>query len=262
MTASYQDELALAHRLADTASAISRRYFRSELRSWSKSDGSLATEADLAVEDATRALLARERPTDAVLGEERGLTGNGSRRWVIDGIDGTVDFAAGSPDWSTLIALEVDGRVVVGVCDQPIHGRRYWATKGGGAFWSNAANGAPRRLSVSAERSLGAARSYVPPPEWLRDDRAREIAGAVSRATRSCPNDNHPALQVALGDYELAIFMLAGQWDLAAPALVVEEAGGRFTDIDGRGDITSGTAVFSNGCVHDDLLRLIQSIPS
>lgn len=259
MTASDQHELELAHRLADAASAISRGYFRGELRSWSKSDGSLATEADLAVEDATRARLAHERPTDAVLGEERGLTGTGSRRWIIDGIDGTVDFAAGSPDWSTLIALEVDGEVVVGVCDQPIHGRRYWATKGGGAFWSDAGAAAPQRLSVSREQSFSAARSYVPPQQWLPDERARRIGGAVSGATQSRPNDNHPAIQVALGDYELAIFMLAGPWDLAAPSLIVEEAGGRFTDIDGRGDIASGTAVFSNGLVHDDLLRVIQS---
>lgn len=137
--APYQQDLELAHRLADTAAAVSRAYFRGELRSWAKSDGSLATEADLAVEDAIRAVLSCERQTDAVLGEERGLTGSGNRRWIIDGIDGTVDFAAGSPDWGTLIALEIDGEVVVGVCDQPIHERRYWATKGGGAFSSSAA---------------------------------------------------------------------------------------------------------------------------
>jgi histidinol-phosphatase len=254
----YQRDLELAQQLAETARAISSSYFRRELRSWSKTDGSLATEADLAVEDAIRSQLAHERPDDAMLGEERGLTGAGSRRWIIDGIDGTVDFAAGSPDWGTLIALEVDGQVVVGVCDQPIHARRYWATKGGGAFCSEA-NTPDRRLTVSTTHSLSAARSYVPPSQWLVSDRARAIATVVTRRTQSHPHDNHPAIQVATGDSELALFMLAGPWDIAAPSLIVQEAGGRFTDLEGRYDYSNGTAVFSNGCVHDDILGLIQS---
>src|SRR6185295_17860525 len=105
-------DLTLAHELADAAAVISLAHFRRELRSWSKPDGTLATEADVAVLDGLRARIAVARPGDAVLGEERGETGSGRRRWIIDGIDGTVDFAAGSPDWGTLIALEVDGRIV------------------------------------------------------------------------------------------------------------------------------------------------------
>ena len=132
--ATYGSDLALSHRLADAAAQVSLSYFRRELRRWSKTDGSLATEADVAVEDELRARLRAERPGDAVLGEEHGQTGAGSRRWIIDGIDGTVDFAAGEADWGTLIALEVDGRVVVGVCDQPAHNRRYWAMRGSGVF--------------------------------------------------------------------------------------------------------------------------------
>ena len=116
-------------------------------------------------------------------------------------------------------------------------------------------------LTVSREESFGAARSYIPPLKRLPDERARSIAAAVSGGTQPGEHDNHPAIQVALGDYEIAIFMLAGPWDLAAPMLLVEEAGGRFTDIEGRHDIASGTAVFSNGHVHDELLRLIHSVP-
>ena len=250
-------ELAFARRLADAAAAVSLAYFRRELRRWSKADGSLATEADVAVEDVLRARIARDRPADAVLGEERGQTGSGPRRWIIDGIDGTVDFAAGRADWGTLIALEVDRRVICGVCDQPAHNRRYWATSGAGAFCSDGSSDAPRALRVSAVRTLSASRSYVPPHEWLPDERARRIAAHVGAVTTQEPHTDHPALQVAAGGYELAIFLIAGPWDIAAPALIVEEAGGRFTDLDGRREVGSGAAVFSNGLIHESVLKLI-----
>jgi histidinol-phosphatase len=253
-------ELSLAHRLAAAAAVVSLSYFRRELRSWSKDDGSLATEADEAVEDELRAVLRIERPGDAVLGEERGQTGSSERRWIIDGIDGTVDFAAGTPDWGTLIALEINGEVVVGVCDQPAHGRRYWAVKGGGALCSQAPSQSPHTMNVSAVRDLATARSYVPSSEWLPDDRAQAVARAVAGATKPEPHFDHPALQVAAGTYELAMFFIAGPWDLAAPSLIVEEAGGRFTNLSGQRDLTTGTAVFSNGLLHDDVLQLIDRL--
>src|SRR5690606_27339761 len=125
------------------------------------------TDADEAVEDAIRATIRDERPEDAVLGEERGETGAGPRRWIVDGIDGTHSFAAGSVRWATLIALEVSGEVVLGVCDQAARERRYWASKGAGAFLSE--GGAdPIRLRVSPTSKLEEAHSFVPPPEWLR----------------------------------------------------------------------------------------------
>ena len=89
-------DLAFAQQLADAAAAVSISYFRRELKRWTKDDGSLATEADLAVEDKIRGMVAHERPGDAMLGEERGETGSGARRWIVDGIDGTIEFAAGS----------------------------------------------------------------------------------------------------------------------------------------------------------------------
>jgi histidinol-phosphatase len=185
------------------------------MQSWSKADGSLATEADLAVEDELRTRLKRERLNDAVLGEERGQTGSGHRRWILDGIDGTVDFAAGSPNWATLIALEVDGRIVVSVCDEPAHQRRYWAVRGGGAFCSHAPFSDHKRLNVSTIRDLATARSYVPPPMWLRDDRARRVAALVTRATTPTAHPDHPALLVAAGGSELAVFLTGGPWGLA-----------------------------------------------
>jgi histidinol-phosphatase len=82
----------------------------------------------------------------------------------------------------------------------------------------------------------------------------------LTSATNPQPHVDHPALQVAAGGYEVAVFLLAGLWDLAAPALIVEEAGGRFTDIGGRNDLTAGTAVFSNGVLHDDIIQVITNM--
>src|SRR6185436_13755621 len=121
MLPSLEDDLQLARQLADAAATISLAHLGQDIGRWSKTDGSLATDADLAVEDALRAQLRSERPDDAVLGEERGQTGSSSRRWILDAIDGTVSFAAGGADWGTLIALERDGQIVVGVCDEPVH---------------------------------------------------------------------------------------------------------------------------------------------
>jgi histidinol-phosphatase len=263
MTTSFTSgaDLDLAHRLADAAAEISMAHVGREIRRWAKEDGSLATEADVAVEDALRAMLGRERPGDAVLGEERGESGRGHRRWIVDGIDGTNEFARGSPDWGTLIALEIDGCVVLGVCDQPAHRRRYWAVRGGGAFRSAGAAGAAQPLRVSPVNSLAAARSYVPPPEWLPDERARQVARAMTAATKPEPHVDHPALQLAAGGYDLVMFCLAGPWDLAAPSVIVEEAGGRFTDLDGHASLTSGHALFSNGVLHEEILRLLAGVP-
>jgi histidinol-phosphatase len=252
-------DLALAHRLAEEAAGISLSLFRRDLRQWSKPDGSLATNADIAVERTLRKRLRLARPDDAVLGEEEGQTGAGPRRWIVDAIDGTIDFAAGRPEWGTLIALEFDGRVVLGICDQPANRRRYWAVRGGGAFCADAASTQPRALKVSGRGDLASARSYVPPAEWQPDDRARRGAEALSAATTPSSLVDHPALQLAAGGYEIVVFYLAGPWDLAAPSIIVEEAGGRFTDLDGRRDLFGGTAVFSNGRLHDEALRLVST---
>jgi len=253
-------DLALAHELADIASKVSLGHFRRDPKHWTKSDGSIATEADVAVETAIRARLAQDRASDAILGEEQGAAGAGPRRWIIDAIDGTIDFQAGGPNWGTLIALEIDGRVAVGVCDEPVHKRRYFAARGQGAFCAilSAGNSTPHRLHVSTAATLADARSFVPPAMWLRTDRMRAVADTVVKSTKALPHTDHPALQVAAGTSDVAFFAMAGPWDLAAPLLVVEEAGGRFTDLDGKYDWTTGTAVFSNGVLHDDFIRLVR----
>jgi histidinol-phosphatase len=250
-------DLEFAFSLADAARRISLKHFRQPIEKWSKADGSLATAADLAVEDALRALIAAERPGDAMLGEERGQTGASSRRWIVDAIDGTVDFSTGGPDWGTLIALEIEGRVVVGVCDQPVHARRYWAAKGTGAWCLPPAAATPVKLSVTNARDLATARAYVPPPTWT-PERFLTTADALRAATKAEMHTDHPALELAAGGFDVVVFFSGGPWDLAAPALVVEEAGGRFSDLSGRHDLFSGGGVFTNGLLHDDAIRVMR----
>lgn len=250
-------DLDLALRLADAAREISLARFRGSFKKRLKADGSIVTEVDEAVEEELRELLARERPADAILGEERGASGSGERRWIIDPIDGTLSFAAGETGWGALIALEIAGDIVVGVCDDPARDRRSWAVKGRGAFRTEGAS-SPKRLQVSGTTELKRARSFVPPPEWVRGDEALAMAVALMGATRPTEPEDHPALQVAFGGYDVAVFFMAGPWDLAAPALVVEEAGGRFTDLNGAATLTAG-AVFSNGPLHDATLDCLRA---
>jgi histidinol-phosphatase len=250
------EDLALAHRLADAARSVTMPRFRGTFTSRNKADGSLVTEVDEAAEDAIRAIVARERPHDAFLGEERGEAGGGRRRWIVDAIDGTQSFAAGTNGWGTLIALEVNGAIVVGVCEMSPIGKRYWAARGGGAYVSSA-GAADVRLDVSGTAELAAARCFVPPALWVRSDIARAMSTAIAAATLPYEQDEHPALEVAAGRADLCVFFMAGPWDLAAPALVVEEAGGRFSDLAGGRTLTNG-AVFSNNRLHDAALKLLQ----
>jgi histidinol-phosphatase len=254
--ADLEADLDLALRLADAAREISLARFRGPFAKRIKADGSIVTEVDEAVEDELRRVLARERPSDAILGEERGASGAGSRRWIIDAIDGTQSFAEGDVHWGTLIGLEVAGKIVLGVCDDPPIDRRYWATRGRGAFRSEA-GGAPVRLRVTQTSELAHARSFVPPEQWVRTPDSRAMSAAFAAATSPAPAEDHPALQVAFGGYDVAVFFLAGPWDLAAPSIVVEEAGGRFSDITGAATLTGG-AVFSNGRLHDATVQLLR----
>jgi histidinol-phosphatase len=259
----------LAHGLADEACRVALSRFRGPLIERTKTDGSLVTDADEAVEDCLRAVLAVERPSDAVLGEERGQTGTASRRWIIDGIDGTISFAAGGRDWGTLIALEIEGRVVLGICEQPTASRRYFAARQRGAYVHSRSSGVIEPVKVTQTTELAVARSFIAPPEWLQDDSARHLAGRLGRATRPCPAHDHPALQVATGGYEIALFVcvgggrlqpgvaVCGPWDLAAPSIVVEEAGGRFSDLSGGRSLHTGSGIFSNGVTHDAALAAL-----
>jgi histidinol-phosphatase len=238
-------DLELAQRLADAADAISLPHFRSGLAVEVKPDLTPVTEADRAVEAELRRILAEERPDDAVLGEEQGAAGSGSRRWIVDPIDGTRNYSRGIPVWATLIALEVDGVVQVGFVSAPALERRWWADRGAGVY----ANGAPIHVSA-VSRIEDSVLSFA------IEDRVPALARRAWHARGF--GDFWPYMLIAEGCVDGAADGLGvGEWDLAAMQVIVEEAGGRFSDHAGVPRIDGGSAVASNGLLHDELLAAL-----
>jgi len=251
-------DLALAQRLADVADGIAMRDFTGEpLVFTEKPDGSPVTTTDPEVEAALRAIVAAERPEDGFLGEEVGATGSSRRRWIVDGIDGTVEFVAGRRGWSTEIALEVDGQLVVAVCTSPALPLRTWARRGGGA--AGRSHGASTSLLVSATASVEDARiSTIAPVDVLEGD-ALLLAERLLDGASYVEPVRHCAVMVAEGVVDLGLQLGGGPWDYAALALIVEEAGGRFSDLDGRVRIDGGgPRLFSNGLLHDAALERLR----
>ncbi len=255
----YEDDLALATRLADAADTITTARFRAlDLAVERKPDRTPVTDADTAVEDAIRALLAAERPDDAVLGEERGGSAAAGRAWVLDPIDGTKNFLRGVPVWATLIALVEDGDPVVGLISAPLLGRRWWAASGAGAFSSDSAG--TRRLSVSKVSSLSDAYlSTTDLNSWTEYHSREKYLGLVDACweTRAFGDFWHHVL-VAEGALDVAAECIVNPWDVAAAQVIVTEAGGRFSDLDGVAKYDNGSALSTNGRLHDEALTILR----
>jgi histidinol-phosphatase len=221
-----RDDLALALALADVADAIALPAFDRGAAAVSKADGTPVTEADRAVERALRERLAAERPDDAILGEELGEAGGGARRWVLDPLDGTEWFARGIPVWGTLIALEEGGEPAVAVVSAPALRRRWWGVRGGGAH----RDGRPIHVSDAGrveDAFVAHANLYL----------GFEVdADPLLRAARlSGGYESFLALMLcAEGAVDAAFAPRGFLWDLLPAQLIVEEAGGRFTDFDGH----------------------------
>jgi len=241
-------DLELALRLADTADAISLPLFRArEFLVETKVDDSPVTEADRAVERALRAILDETRPADGVVGEEYGGAGERGRRWILDPIDGTRNFTRGIPVWGTLIALEERGEARLGVVSAPALSRRWWAAHGKGAF----ADGVP--IGVSAVRDVDQAVLSI------ALDRALPAIAFEAWHTRGY-GDFWAHMMLAEGAIDGVVEHIgAKEWDLAAVKVIVEEAGGRFSDFGGVARTDSGTCVTSNGHLHDAILQAIFS---
>ncbi|MGF7235021.1 MAG: inositol monophosphatase family protein [Frankia sp.] len=263
-------DLALALRLADAADEITlARFGALDLRVENKPDNTPVSDADTAVETMIREVLAVERPADAVLGEEEGLGGaagqeaaDARRRWVLDPVDGTKNFVRGVGVWGTLIALEIDEVVAVGVASAPAIGRRWWAARGLGAF-GRSTTGGTRPLAVSSVAKLGDAfLSYASIEGWAgagRLDGFLELTHSVWR-TRAY-GDFWSHMMVAEGAVDLACEPEVSHWDLAALQVIVEEAGGTFTDLTGRRGPLGGSILTTNGLLHGPALEMLAIRP-
>ncbi len=255
----YGNDLELAARLADAADAITTDRFRAlDLAVERKPDRTPVTDADTAVEDAIRGILATERPDDTVLGEERGGSAATGRAWVLDPIDGTKNFLRGVPVWATLIALVEDGMPVVGLISAPLLGRRWWAATGDGAWVRDSAG--ERRLSVSKVASLeDAYLSTTDLNSWIEyhsRDKYLELVDACWES-RAFGDFWHHCL-VAEGALDVAAECIVNPWDVAAAQVLVTEAGGRFSDLNGEARYDNGSALSTNGLLHDETLALLK----
>jgi histidinol-phosphatase len=239
-------DLALARGIGDLSAEIALPFFRTGVRHDLKPDGSPVSEADFAVERAVLDVLGRERPGDGVLSEECGGVARGAvrRRWLIDPIDGTVPFLAGNTGWGTHVALEIDGEIVLGVITRPAERRSWWAAKGRGAWTSSGS-----RLQVSMTESLdrAAVSGYtVPESVWQ--------SGISTVATWM--DADSPILELIEGRVDAVISEGGFEWDHAPAVILLQEAGGRFTDPSGGTRIDLRGGLYSNGHLHEQVLRV------
>jgi histidinol-phosphatase len=228
-----------------------RRFRARDLTVETKPDLTPVTEADRAVEEMIRDELARDRPGDAVLGEEFGTTGTGRRRWIVDPIDGTKGYARGIPVWATLIGLEEDGDLVAGVVSAPALGSRWSAARGHGAQ----RDGEPITVSKVA-RIADAHLAYDSVDAFESVGLDAEFLALARRCWRVRGfGDFWAHMLVADGSIDIAVEVGGLKvWDLAAVWVVVEEAGGRCTDLRGESRIDAGDVISTNGLVHDDVV--------
>lgn len=250
-----KSDLEFALALADEADAITMRHYQSaSLSVRTKIDMTPVSEADEAVERMIRERVTAERPGDGIVGEEYGTTGATARRWIIDPIDGTKNYVRGIPVFGTLIGLEENGRVVAGVVSAPAMARRWWASASEGAFCNTL--GTTRQLHVSG---IGTVESSHLAYDAIGDFDQHGGAVRFLSLTRRCARsrgfgDFWAHMLVAEGAVEIAIEPAVAIWDMAPVQLIVEEAGGRFTDLRGESRIDGGSAVSTNGLVHEAVL--------
>ena len=257
----YDDDLRLAHVIADMVDSLTlSRFQAADLRVETKPDLTPVTDADKAAEDLVRTQLRRTRPRDAVVGEEFEPTGRGSRQWVVDPIDGTKNYVRGVPVWASLLALLDQGRPVVGVVSAPALARRWWAASGTGA-WTGRSLSAARRLRVSGVPTLDdASLSYSDLSEWTRARRREQFLEFERRVWRSrAYGDFWSYMLVAEGAVDIATEPALEIYDMAALVPVVVEAGGRFTSIDGEDGASGGSALATNGLLHEAALAALSA---
>lgn len=260
------DELDFALQLCGQAGRLAMDHLRNGVQSVMKDDNTPVTAADKECERIIREEIGRNFPADGILGEEEGESGGleeapgltgpaglGRRKWIIDPIDGTYNYARGVPIFATLLALELDGEIVLGVIHAPAMGDTYWAEKGGGAY----KNGERIRVSNLADVSqsqlnFGALNRILEEGYW----------GGFTQLVRKTYR------QRGYGDYLGFAYVFEGKadsmlevgvkpWDLAAMKVLIEEAGGRYADLSGGQSIYTGSCLVSNGRLHDQVLSIL-----
>jgi histidinol-phosphatase len=249
-----------ARRAVEAASAASLAHFRRGVRVEVKPDRTPVTQADRDSEAAILATVREAFPDHGFLGEETGAhPGIAGTRWIVDPLDGTKGFTRGRGFWGALVALEHEGRIDAGAMALPALGETYWAAAGLGA-WMRAGDGPPVRLRVSSIAAWAdATLSFGEPHVLFRPPMLERLAGlALSAQAARCYGDLAGCALVLQGKAEAWVEAGVQIWDLAPLRILVEEAGGTFTDLDGKPTHASGSCVASNGLVHEHVLRTLR----
>ena len=263
----HADDLRLALRMAHASDAISAsRFGAQDLHVETKPDHTPVTDADRAVERTIRAMIARERPGDSVYGEELGREASSGRRWILDPIDGTKNFVRGVPVWATLIGLEVDRRIVVGVVSAPMLATRWFAAEGAGAYMVTTLpsalhqRDAIRRLHVSQVAAMADASLSLSSLSGWRERGNREALIALSDRVWRLRGfgDFWQYMLVAQGAVDIAAEPELDLYDMGALVPIVTEAGGVFTDLEGHPGPWGGNALATNGLLHQEALAALK----
>jgi histidinol-phosphatase len=254
--------LAFAQAAADAADEIALRHFRRDIEVMTKPDQTYVTAADQSIERLIRERIAAAFPDHGLVGEEYGTEAAEARvRWYIDPIDGTHNFIRGVPLFGTLLALEVDGEIQLGVMSAPALRERWYARRGGGAWAVGAAgNEGPRSIHVSRVDALANGQVLYGSGHEIETSGLapgfNELLGAVWRERGF--GDFWGYALLAEGAAEAMVEVDLSSWDMAAPLVIVEEAGGLVTDFEGRREIDSGTVLASNGVLHEEVLAALR----
>jgi len=251
----YDQELASMQGWLDATDRIAMDHFRVDVPYKNKDDGTPVTQADVAIEEVLRQAIEETYPEDKVVGEEGGTAGNpeSDRRWIIDPIDGTKNFRRGIPVFATLIALEDKGSIVAGVVSAPALEARWFARKGGGAFRDGA------KISVSKVKEIAIAEIASGGVGTIAETGLEEKFAALCRqaARHRGFGDFWGHCLVAQGSMDVMLDPEVAVWDLAALKIIVEEAGGTMTSVKGEDRIDGGSALTTNGSLHDEVVRAL-----
>ncbi|MDO8487058.1 MAG: inositol monophosphatase family protein [Candidatus Curtissbacteria bacterium] len=246
----------IAINAARQAGQLALKYFKSQPKVFYKPDNTPVTRADKEAEQLIRKIIAKNFPDHGIIGEEFEPVNPQARfKWVIDPIDGTKGFIRRIPFWSTLLAVMKNDKPIIGICFFPAINEFYMAQKGKGAFLNN------KRIHVSKISKIEDA--FISHGGIKSFEKQNKLGGLLRLSqTVQCDRGFGDAFGYALvAQGKIDAFMEGGNkiHDVAAPSILIEEAGGKFTDLSGKFSLTSGSDVATNGLLHRQVLKLLNS---
>ncbi len=248
-----KNETRVAIHAAKEAGKIAMKYYRKKIDVQIKTDLSPVTIADKLCDSRISSILKKNFPEHSILSEESGLGQGNDCKWIVDPLDGTRDFIKGLPFFGVLIGLEISGELACGVSYMPALGMLNFAEKGRGSF----SNG--KRIHVSQTDALE--KSFVfhsSMKHFVRTGKAERLMNIIcSAASSGSMGAIYPQMLVSSGIIDASLSANSNPWDLAAPKIIVEEAGGRLTDFGGNSTIYGGNAVATNGRLHEKIIEML-----